>query len=172
MYSSQCQRQYLRTLINISSTIKCTECINVCCQQYLRSLTCLHVLEFPSCYSDLVSSLISPVWRLMVYCAAAVVCVGWWLKNFQNVQKELWKFFLQKVSCALNSILSLIHIQTLSADGIQNDQTRATECHLLLTPGGFIFGEWAYSSKYARAISDHTSGIVFVLEWIGWYNLL
>ena len=47
---------------------------------------------------------------------------------------------LQK-SVLRSKLYSQFDTQTLSADGIQNDQTRATECHLLRTPPGLVFGE-------------------------------
>lgn len=47
---------------------------------------------------------------------------------------------LQK-SVLRSKLYSQFDTQTLSADGIQNDQTRATEFHLLRTPPGLVFGE-------------------------------
>ena len=76
---------------------------------------------------------------------------------------------LQK-SVLRSKLYSQFDTQTLSADGIQNDQTRATDNRMSSSPNPTRLSLWGVSSnyvKYARAISDHKSGIVFVLEWIG-----
>ena len=73
---------------------------------------------------------------------------------------------LQK-SVLRSKLYSQFDTQTLSADGIQNDQTRATDNRMSSSPNPTRRSLWGVSSKYARAISDHKSGIVFVLEWIG-----